>query len=114
MPAEARVIRAWVDFATRDSVLLSRTVIKAQTGALVKMSSAATDWKVRRVHLFVSAPTTAALLVGQKMQARHHADFICYEALPGASAAYQSTIEITAKLVRELVTGQALTHPLQH
>lgn len=72
------------------------------------------DWKVRRVHLFVSAPTTAALLVGQKMQARHHADFICYEALPGAGAAYQPTIEITAKLVRELVTGQALTHPLQH
>lgn len=72
------------------------------------------DWKVRRVHLFVSAPTTAGLLVGQKMQARHHADFICYEALPGAGAAYQPTIEITAKLVRELVTGQALTHPLQH
>ena len=72
------------------------------------------DWKVRRVHLFVSAPTTAALIVGQKMQARHHADFICYEALPGAGAAYQPTIEITAKLVRELVTGQALTHPLQH
>jgi hypothetical protein len=72
------------------------------------------DWKVRRVHLFVSAPTTAALLVGQKMQARHHADFICHEALPGASGAYLPTIEITAKLVRELVTGQALTHPLQH
>lgn len=72
------------------------------------------DWKVRRVHLFVSAPTTAALLVGQKMQARHHADFICHEALPGAGAAYKPTIEITAKLVRELVTGQAITHPLQH
>lgn len=72
------------------------------------------EWKVRRVHLFVSAPTTAALLVGQKMQARHHADFTCHEALPGAGGAYLPTIEITAKLVRELVTGQALTHALQH
>lgn len=72
------------------------------------------DWKVRRVHLFVSAPTTAVLLVGQKMQARHHAYFICHEALPGAGAAYKPTIEVTAKLVRELVTGQALTHHLQH
>ena len=72
------------------------------------------DWKVRRVHLFVSAPTTAALLVGQKMQARHHADFICHEALPGAGGAYKPTIKITPKLVRELVTGQAITHPLQN
>ena len=72
------------------------------------------DWKVRRVHLFVSAPTTAVLLVGQKMQARHHADFICHEALPGAGGVYKPTIEITPKLVRELVTGQAITHPLQN
>jgi hypothetical protein len=71
------------------------------------------DWRVRRVHLFVSAPTTAALLVGQKMQARHHADFICHEALPGAGGAYKPTIEITPRLIRELVSGQAATHPLQ-
>ena len=72
------------------------------------------DWKVRRVHLFVSAPASAALLVGQKMQARHHADFICHEALPGAGGSYKVTIEITPELVRELVSGQAHSHPLQH
>ena len=72
------------------------------------------DWKVRRVHLFVSAPASAALLVGQKMQARHHADYTCHEALPGAGGAYKATLEITPKLVRELVSGQATIHPLQH
>ncbi|MBS0552677.1 MAG: SAVED domain-containing protein [Proteobacteria bacterium] len=71
------------------------------------------EWRVRRVHLFVSAPASAVIVVGQKMQARHHAEFICYDAVAGASSGYKATIEITPTLVRELVSGLALSHPLQ-
>lgn len=71
------------------------------------------EWHVRRVHLFVSAPATAAFTVGQKLQARHHAEYVCYEAKPGPGSAYQATIEIHSQQVRELVSGQALSLPLQ-
>ena len=71
------------------------------------------DWHVRKVHLFVSAPTSAAVVVGQKMQARHHAEFVCHEAVAGAGSPYKATIEITPTLVRELVSGLALFHSLQ-
>lgn len=65
------------------------------------------EWGVRKVHLFVSAPTTATVVIGQKMQARHHADFVCYEAVGGPGSPYAPTIEITHTSVRELVSGQA-------
>ena len=71
------------------------------------------NWRVRRVRLFVSAPTSAAVVVGQKMQARHHAEFICHESLAGPGSDYKPTIEITPTFVRELVSGLTLTHPLQ-
>lgn len=71
------------------------------------------EWHVRKVYLFVSAPASAVVVVGQKMQARHHAEYVVHEALPGAGAAYQATIEITPTQVRELVTGQWLFHLLQ-
>lgn len=71
------------------------------------------EWRVRKVHLFVSAPTSAAVVVGQKMQARHHAEFVCHESLPGPGSAYKATIKITPTLVRELVSGLALFHLLQ-
>ena len=70
-------------------------------------------WRVRKVHLFVSAPTSAAVVVGQKMQARHHAEFVCHESLAGPGSAYRPTIEITPILVRELVSGMTHSHPLQ-
>lgn len=71
------------------------------------------QWRVRKVHLFVSAPASSVVLVGQKMQARHHAEYVCYEAVAGPGSAYKATIEITPTLVRELVSGQTLSHPLQ-
>ena len=71
------------------------------------------EWHVRTVHLFVCAPASAAVLVGQKMQARHHAAYVCHEAPPGAGTPYRPTIEITPTHVRELVSGQALSHSLQ-
>jgi hypothetical protein len=71
------------------------------------------EWKVRKVHLFVSAPTTATVVIGQKMQARHHADYVCYEAMGGPGSPYAPTIEITHTSVRELVSGQAHSVALQ-
>ncbi len=71
------------------------------------------EWRVRKVHLFVSAPASAVVAVGQKLQARHHADFICHEAVPGLGSGYRATIEITPTSVRELVSGMAQTLSLQ-
>jgi len=71
------------------------------------------EWGVRKVHLFVSAPTTAVVAVGQKMQARHHATYVCHEAIAGPGSAYKATIEITPTLVRELVSGSANSLSLQ-
>lgn len=71
------------------------------------------EWRIKRVHLFVSAPTTATLLVGQKMQARHQAAYVCHEALGGPGSAYAPTIELTSTHVRELVSGQGQSIELQ-
>jgi hypothetical protein len=72
------------------------------------------EWRVRKVHLFVCAPASATVTVGQKMQARHQADYVVYEATPGRSSSmYQPTIELSSRLVRELVSGQGHSHSLQ-
>ncbi|XYI42012.1 SMODS-associated and fused to various effectors domain-containing protein [Cupriavidus necator] len=71
------------------------------------------EWRVRKVHLFVSAPTSAVMVVGQKMQARHHADYVCHESVSGPGSAYKATIEITSTSVRELASGLAETLSLQ-
>ena len=71
------------------------------------------EWHIKRVHLFVSAPTTATLLMGQKMQARHHAEYVCYEAVGGPNSAYAPTIELTSTHVRELVSGNGQSVELQ-
>ena len=71
------------------------------------------EWAVRKVHLFVSAPATAVVAVGQKLQARHHAACVCHEAVAGPGSAYKATIEITSTSVRELVSGQAHSLSLQ-
>lgn len=69
------------------------------------------SWRIKTVHLYVCAPTSAALLVGQKMQARHQANFICYESLPGENMPYAPTIEISSQDVK--VVGSNLTASLQ-
>lgn len=71
------------------------------------------EWRVKRVHLYVSAPSTATLLVGQKMQARHQAAYVCHEAVGGPGSMYTPTIELTSTHVRELVSGQAQSIELQ-
>ncbi|MCP5285463.1 MAG: SAVED domain-containing protein [Burkholderiaceae bacterium] len=79
----------------------------------VAMRKLQEEWRVRKVHLFVSAPASAVVVVGQKLQARHHAEFICHESMAGPSSAYRATIEITPTSVRELVSGMAQTLSLQ-
>jgi len=53
------------------------------------------DWKVSIVHLFVASPASAAFLVGQKMQARHHATYIVHESERGTGSVYTPTLEIS-------------------
>jgi len=67
-------------------------------------------WKVRKVHLFVGAPASAALLVGQKMQARHQATFYINETLPnGPDSVFAPTIAISATAVSTIRNGQSVS-----
>lgn len=66
------------------------------------------QWCVKKVHLIVGAPASACFRIGQKLQARHHATVVCYEALPGAGAPFKETIEIANDKVTELQTGQSI------
>lgn len=56
-------------------------------------------WKVKRVHLFVGAPASACFRVGQKMQARNQASYVCYETDRGIGSAFKQTIEISSTVV---------------
>jgi hypothetical protein len=71
------------------------------------------EWRVTKVHLLVSAPASAAVAIGQKMQARHQADYVCYESVAGPGSQYKATIELTSTSVRELVSGLAQSLSLQ-
>lgn len=57
------------------------------------------DWKVRRIHLFVGAPASSCFRVGQKMQARHQASFLCHETGTGRGSPFMQTIEILSDAV---------------
>ncbi|SDG56115.1 SAVED domain-containing protein [Propionivibrio dicarboxylicus] len=56
-------------------------------------------WKVRRIHLFVGAPASACFRVGQKIQARNQAIYVCYETDRGSGSPFKQTIEISSTLV---------------
>lgn len=56
-------------------------------------------WKVQRIHLFVGAPASACIRVGQKMQARNQAVYVCYETDRGTGSAFRQTIEISSTAV---------------
>ena len=57
------------------------------------------QWKVQRIHLFVGAPASACFRVGQKMQARNQANYVCYETDRGIGSAFKQTIEISSTVV---------------
>lgn len=67
------------------------------------------DWAIEKVHLVVGAPSTACVIVGQKMQARNQATFVCHEATGGLGSPFKPTIEISTSQVRELVAGQTIS-----
>lgn len=57
------------------------------------------QWKVQRVHLFVGAPASACFRVGQKMQGRNQATYICHETDRGIGSSFKQTIEISSTVV---------------
>lgn len=67
------------------------------------------EWRVKKVHLFIGAPASACFKVGQKLQARHHAMFVCYETLPGNGSSFMPTIEISNSEVKELQSDYAIS-----
>jgi acetyl/propionyl-CoA carboxylase alpha subunit len=64
------------------------------------------QWKVGTVHLFVGAPASACLKLGQKLQARHHATVVVYETVQG-SKGFEETIRITRREARHEPTGES-------
>lgn len=68
------------------------------------------EWRLQKVHLIMVAPTTACVRLGQKMQARHHADFILYERKPGTGnkGPFEPTVQIGAKKVSLIGTDQEI------
>lgn len=65
------------------------------------------QWKVDVVHLFVGAPASACLKLGQKLQARHHATVVVYETAQG-SKRFEETIRITRREARHEPTGESI------
>jgi hypothetical protein len=64
-------------------------------------------WGAKKIHLFVGAPSSACFRVGQKMQARHQATFVCHEAEQGKGP-FLPTIEITSDRVLLPKTGKSV------
>lgn len=59
------------------------------------------EWRVKRVHLVPIAPLTANFRMGQKMQARHQAEFVLYELHKSSDGdqAFRPTIHISSNHV---------------
>lgn len=69
------------------------------------------EWRIRKVHLFIIAPTTACIRIGQKMQARHHSDFTIYERKPsigGVRGGFEATIQISSTKVTLVSNSEQL------
>lgn len=71
------------------------------------------EWHVRTIHLIAIAPATACVRLGQKLQARHHADVQIYErqpsSTPGTKGEFEKTIQISSTEVTLLSTGEAVS-----
>ena len=67
------------------------------------------QWRAKRIHLFMLAPTTAAVRIGQKMQARHHATFVCHETRGVHDGPFSQTIEISTTHVSFVGSQQTLS-----
>jgi hypothetical protein len=65
------------------------------------------EWHVKKIHLLVGAPASACVKVGQKLQARHHADVQCYEAT-AVDKTFRPTIQITRTQAEHIPSGQSV------
>lgn len=81
-------------------------LVSKQLGEAVRVLQ--DEWRVKRVHLFVGAPATVGFKLGQKLQARNHATYRCYESTPGQDTPYLPTIEINNKEARVIDTEVTL------
>lgn len=63
------------------------------------------EWHVSRVNLFIGAPTTAVVTMGQKMQARDQATYVCHESKE-RDGVFLPTVEISSTQVLEPKSGQ--------
>ena len=83
---------------------------RALDSALRKLQD---EWRIPTVHLVVIAPVTACVRIGQKMQARHHSNFILYERGPGGPAgargSFIRTIRISSTEVTLHSTGESIS-----
>lgn len=74
---------------------------KAFDAALQKIQD---EWRVRRFHLVVIAPSSACMRLGQKLQARHQPSVVLYERQPvddpNVRGPFVPTIEISSTHVR--------------
>lgn len=66
------------------------------------------QWRVKKVHLVVGAPASACFRLGQKLQARHHAAMVCYEALPGNGAPFKKPFKSTIATYKSFKQGSKL------
>jgi len=57
------------------------------------------QWRVQRIHLFLGAPAAACFRVGQKMQARNQATYVCHETDRGGDSVFKQTIKISSTVV---------------
>ncbi|WP_322090339.1 SAVED domain-containing protein [Burkholderia cenocepacia] len=79
-------------------------LISQQLGEAVRILQ--DEWAVKRIHLFVGAPASVGFKLGQKLQARNHAIYRCYESAFGSNSVFLPTIEIDNREVRAF-TGTA-------
>lgn len=66
------------------------------------------EMNAEAIHLFVGAPSSACVALGQKLQARHHPSVVCYETDP-KTRDFVETIRITREQVRHEASGSAVS-----
>ena len=71
------------------------------------------EWRVDRVHLLVIAPASACVLLGQKLQARHHAPVTLYERRRAATSVacgpFTPTIAVSPTAVSLVNTDRSIS-----
>ncbi|GGP21889.1 SAVED domain-containing protein [Silvimonas iriomotensis] len=62
------------------------------------------QWKCKRIQLCAGAPVSALVILGQKLQARHHATVVCHE--PGQE--FVPVMELTGEMARLLLVNKVI------